>query len=75
MFDSWIKGFLKQFLFECVGMLSIIMYPTIHNLVAFLILNKEGMKAQSYSLLTVLLQLQHKAVYKYRHTKRKGSDL
>ena len=51
MFDSWIKGFLIQFLFVCVGMLLIIMYPTIHNLVAaFLILNKEGMKAQSYSL-------------------------
>ena len=32
-------------------MLLIILYPTIHNLVAaFLILNKERMKAQSYSL-------------------------
>ena len=51
MFDSRIKGFLIQFLFVCVGMLLIIMYPTIHNLVAaFLILNKERMKAQSYSL-------------------------
>ena len=50
MFDSAIKGFLIKFVFVWVGMLLIIRYPTIHNLVAAcLILNKERMKAQSYS--------------------------
>ena len=51
MFDSSMKGFLIKFVFEQVGMLLIIWYPTIHNLVvASLILNKERMKTQSYSL-------------------------
>ena len=50
MFDSSIKGFLIKFVFARVGMPLIIRYPTIHNLVAAcLILNKERMKAQSYS--------------------------
>ena len=51
MFDSSIKGFLIKFVFVRVGMPLIILYLTIHNLVAaFLILKKERMKAQSYSL-------------------------
>ena len=51
MFDSSIKGSLIKFVFVRVGMHSIIRYPTIRNLVAaFLILNKERMEAQSYSL-------------------------
>ena len=51
MFDSSIKGFLIKFVFVRVGMLLIIRYTTIHNLLAaFLILTKEGLKAQSYSL-------------------------
>ena len=51
MFDPSIKGFYIKFVFVRVGMFLIIRYPTIHNLVAtFLVLNKERMKAQSYSL-------------------------
>ena len=51
MFDLSIKCFLIKVVFVLVGMLLIIRYPTIHNLVAaILILNKERMKAQSYSL-------------------------
>ena len=51
MFDLSIKGFLIKFVFVRVGMLLLIRYPTIHNLLAaFLILNKERTKAQSYSL-------------------------
>ena len=41
-----LNGFLIKFVFVRVGMLLIVMYPTIHNLVAaFLIFNKERMKA------------------------------
>ena len=51
MFDSSIQAFLIQFVFVRVGMLLIIWYPMIHNSVeAFLILNKERMEPQSYSL-------------------------
>ena len=51
MFDLSIKYFLIKFVFVRVGMLLIIRYPTIHNLVAAcLFLNQEQMKAQFYHL-------------------------
>ena len=49
MFDMSIKDLLMKFVFVRVGVLLIILPPTIHNLVAaFLILTKEGGKTQFY---------------------------